>query len=52
MHAHQLLNVNQYIEDKNIQLIVSILEDKLPEELKSDKKIVLRLSQTDKLFKV
>jgi uncharacterized protein YydD (DUF2326 family) len=52
MHAHQLLNVNKYIEDKNIQLVVSILEDKLPEELKSDKKIVLRLSQTDKLFRI
>ncbi|QTH41658.1 DUF2326 domain-containing protein [Cohnella sp. LGH] len=52
MHANQLIKVTKYIKGKNIQLIFSILKDKLPKELNSDDYIVLRLSQQDKLFKI
>ncbi|KQO18051.1 DUF2326 domain-containing protein [Paenibacillus sp. Leaf72] len=52
MHINQLIKVAKYIEGDNIQLIFSILKDKLPNELNTDNHIVLRLSQQDKLFKI
>lgn len=38
--------------NKNIQFIASILQDKLPEELNRDEYIILKLSEDDKLFKI
>ncbi len=52
MHGNQLLRVNKFAWDKNIQLVFSILNDKIPEELNDDKHIVLRLSESDKLFRI
>lgn len=52
MHGNQLLKVNKFAWDKNVQLIFSILKDKIPEELNDDKHIVLRLSESDKLFRI
>lgn len=52
MHSNQLINVSNYILDKNVQLVLSILEDKLPDELKDEKYYVVKLSQDDKLFRI
>ena len=52
MHDNQLLKVAEYIENKNIQLVISILKDKLPKELNSEDNIILKLSQDDKLFRI
>ena len=52
MHDNQLVMINNFIENKNIQYVVSILNDKLPSELNSDKYICLKLSQNNKLFKI
>lgn len=52
VHDNQLIEVENYIEDKNIQLVMSILKDKLPEQLKRDENYVVKLSQDDKLFRI
>lgn len=52
MHGNQIVNVNEYIKGKNIQLVISILRDKIPPELNTDDLIILKLSQTNKLFKI
>jgi hypothetical protein len=52
MHDNQLVSVEKYISDKNIQLVASILKDKLPDELKNEKYYVVKLSQEDKLFRI
>lgn len=52
LHDNQLLNVSKFIKDNNIQLICSILKDKLPKELLEKANIVVKLSQQDKLFKM
>ncbi|WP_255260356.1 DUF2326 domain-containing protein [Bacillus wiedmannii] len=52
MHGNQLIKVKDFIKDKNVQLIFSILEDKLPTELNNEKDIIIRLSQKEKLFKI
>ena len=52
MHDNQLVMINNFIENKNIQYVVSILNYKLPSELNSDKYICLKLSQNNKLFKI
>ncbi|AKL87024.1 ATPase involved in DNA repair [Bacillus atrophaeus UCMB-5137] len=52
MHGNQLLKVNDFAWKNNIQLVFSILEDKIPKELNNDKHIVLSLSEKDKLFRI
>ncbi|MBU3087157.1 DUF2326 domain-containing protein [Clostridium gasigenes] len=52
MHGNQLIKVSEFIKDKNIQLVASILKDKLPEQLNKDENIVVKLSQESKLFKI
>lgn len=52
MDNNQLIKVAEYAEENNIQLVFSMLEDKIPNSLNNDKNIVLRLSQYDKLFKI
>jgi uncharacterized protein YydD (DUF2326 family) len=52
MHDNQLLKIAQLVNSKNIQFVASILKDKLPEELDRDEYIVVRLSQSDKLFRI
>ncbi|WMT41186.1 DUF2326 domain-containing protein [Paenibacillus sp. D2_2] len=52
MHGNQLKKVSKYANDKKIQLVFSILKDKLPSEINNNEHIVLRLSDQDKLFKI
>lgn len=52
MHDNQLLKVSEYIKDKNIQLVISILKDKLPPKLKDERYYLVSLSQDEKLFKI
>ncbi|ABC01664.1 hypothetical protein [Mycoplasma capricolum] len=39
------------LKDSNAQLIISILKDKIPNEVLKNSNVVLELSQKDKLFK-
>ena len=41
-----------YIADKNVQFVASILKDKLPEQLKKEEFYVIELSQDNKLLKI
>lgn len=52
MHDNQLIKVADFVENKNIQLVVSILRDKLPESLLEKAHIIVELSQESKLFKI
>lgn len=52
MHDNQLLKIAQLANDKGIQFVVSILKDKLPEELNREDYVVVKLSPTDKLFRI
>ncbi|MBE3646683.1 DUF2326 domain-containing protein [Paenibacillus polymyxa] len=52
MHGNQLKKVSKYAKEKKIQLVFSILKDKLPDELNNREHIVLHLSDQDKLFKI
>ena len=52
MHDNQLVKVSDFVIKKDIQLVISILRDKLPADLLSKANIIVELSQTDKLFKI
>lgn len=52
VHDNQLVNVMDYVKDKNVQFVASILKDKLPEQLKREEFYVVELSQDDKLLRI
>lgn len=52
MHDNQLIMVADFLKDRNIQLVISILKDKLPEELNKEEYFIVKLSQSDKLFRI
>lgn len=52
MHDNQLSKVANFVFEKNIQLVASILRDKLPDDLFNTANVVVELSQEDKLFKI
>ena len=52
MHDNQLIKVAEFLQDRDIQLVISILKDKLPNELNKDKYFIVKLSQNNKLFKI
>ena len=52
MHDNQLLKVADFVKKNNIQLIISILKDKLPENLDDKSNIIIELSQNKKLFRI
>ena len=52
MHGNQLLKIANLVNTKGIQFVASILKDKLPPELNQDKYVVVKLSQTNKLFNI
>lgn len=52
MHGNQLVNIAKLAEDLNIQFVAAILKDKLPAELDKEENFVLKLSQSDKLFRI
>ena len=52
MHDNQLLKVADFVMEKDIQLVISILKDKLPDDLLYKANVVVELSQEDKLFRI
>lgn len=52
MHDNQLSKVADFVMKKDIQLVISILKDKLPHDLLNKANVVVELSQVDKLFKI
>ncbi len=52
MHDNQLLKIADLVEGNNLQFVASILKDKLPEALTQEDWFVVKLSQTDKLFRI
>lgn len=52
MHDNQLIKVADFVQNKNIQLVISILKDKLPEVVLNKAHIAVELSQQEKLFKI
>ena len=52
MHDNQLLKVADFVKNNDIQLVISILKDKLPNGLIEKSNVVVELSQDDKLFKI
>lgn len=52
MRGNQLSKVAETAVENNVQLIVPILSDKVPSEMRNDGTVVLRLSQEDKLFRI
>lgn len=52
MHDNQLIKVAEFIQSQNIQLVISILKDKLPTAVLDKAHIAVELSQKNKLFKI
>ena len=52
MHDNQLIKVAEFLQNKNIQLVISILRDKLPVAILDKAHIAVELSQREKLFKI
>lgn len=52
MHGNQLIKVAEFVQNKNIQLVISILKDKLPEVILKNAHIAVELSQERKLFRI
>jgi len=52
MHDNQLVKIAEVVKTRHIQFVASILQDKLPEELRQEENIALRLSPGDKLFRI
>lgn len=52
MHDNQLVKVAEFVQSKNIQLVISILKDKLPTIVLDKAHIAVELSQKNKLFKI
>lgn len=52
MHDNQLVKLADFIQDKKVQVVVSILRDKLPKKVVNNANIVVELSQDCKLFKI
>ena len=52
MDNNQLLKVAKYAKENKIQLIFSMLADKVPEQLNNNENVILMLSQSNKLFRI
>lgn len=52
MDDHQLVKIADFAIKNDIQFVASILKDKLPPELNNEEYIAVKLSQTDKLFRI
>lgn len=52
MHDNQLIKVTEFVQSQNIQLVISILKDKLPTSIFDKAHIAVELSQENKLFKI
>lgn len=51
LHGNQLEKVANFVKKNKIQLVLTILKDKLPSSLVNNN-IILELSQNDKLFRI
>ncbi|WP_434335369.1 DUF2326 domain-containing protein [Mycoplasma leachii] len=52
MHNNQLLKLPDLVNKNNIQLIVPILKDKIPQKILDSANIIIELSENDKLFRI
>lgn len=52
MDDKQLVKIADFVNKNNIQFIASILNDKLPDEINKEEYFVVKLSQSDKLFRI
>jgi len=52
MHDNQLVKIADFVNRHNIQFVASILKDKLPDELNNEEYFVVKLSDSDKLFRI
>lgn len=52
MHDNQLIKVAEFVQNKNIQLVISILKDKLPSTVLNSAHVVIELAQNEKLFMI
>jgi len=52
MHDNQLMKVADFVHNKDIQLVISILKDKLPDGIIDKAHVAVELSQDSKLFKI
>lgn len=53
MHGHQITSVADCVENQSgVQLIATMLRDKLPAEVNRERYIILKLSENDKLLKM
>jgi len=52
MDDKQLIKIAEFVNNNQIQFVVAILKDKLPQELNKKEYFILKLSQKDKLFKI
>ena len=52
MHGNQLVKIAELVNQNNIQFVASILKDKLPTELDNEDYFAVKLSQSDKLFRI
>lgn len=52
MDDKQLVKISEFVSRNNIQFIASILKDKLPDEINKEEYFVVKLSQSDKLFRI
>jgi uncharacterized protein YydD (DUF2326 family) len=52
MDDKQLVKISEFVNRNNIQFVASILKDKLPVEINKEEYFVVKLSQSDKLFRI
>lgn len=52
MHDNQLVKIARLADREKVQFVASILKDKLPAELNNERFFALKLTQTDKLFRI
>jgi uncharacterized protein YydD (DUF2326 family) len=52
MHDNQLVKIAEFVNRNNIQFVASILKDKLPNEINKEEYFIVKLSQSDKLFRI
>ncbi|WP_248532013.1 DUF2326 domain-containing protein [Vibrio cholerae] len=52
MHDNQLVKIADLVNKNNVQFVASILKDKLPDSLNNEDYFVVKLSESDKLFRI
>ncbi|EMK6872893.1 DUF2326 domain-containing protein, partial [Vibrio cholerae] len=49
---NQLVKIADLVNKNNVQFVASILKDKLPDSLNNEDYFVVKLSESDKLFRI